>query len=480
MKLNSFLLKLESKYENKVSPFLDSIRDNMYDILSCENIDFETISLTFEIAKRCFNKNIKQTFGCSLYIASKFLEINPLNVKSIKYMFGIDKKVLLKLEIDFLVRLNFFVLYPTPYKFLLNYIKKNSSKKEKKIILLLQNVLVNSKYCDFLPSEIASAIYYLVINTDVNINTKIKKCIDYLMEDSEYSFNNYEEPIIVDKEKVQIKYIRRNYYPVEYTRNKILGKGSYGIVYSGQLKNGENVAIKELFQENNFTGLHPGVIRELTLIQELEHENIVKILNIFHENGNMYIIMEKMQTDLEKAINIYYFDLQDIMRQIISTVYYLHSNNIWHRDLKPQNILYDCKSKKIKITDFNISCFEPSKNTKRTNDVCTLDYRAPELLLKNDIYGSEIDMWSIGCIMAQLIHSKCFFEGETDVSLLKTIFETLGKNKTKEFEMINKKTFSYYFPELEEDGVDLLYKLLNVTPSKRISAKEALNHPYLN
>ena len=185
--------------------------------------------------------------------------------------------------------------------------------------------------------------------------------------------------------------------------------------------------------------------------------------------------------------------VKSVMYQILKGIDFLHSKKILHRDLKPQNVLIDSQLR-VKIADFGLSRSYTIPIKKYTKEVLTLWYRAPELIIGTEYYSTGIDMWSIGCIFGELLYKKPLFQGDSEISQLLKIYETLGS--PSEESLPGYKTFPYFdeklpywekgiglATKLKDTGVtsealDLLTQMFVYNPSKRISCKEALNHPF--
>ncbi len=179
------------------------------------------------------------------------------------------------------------------------------------------------------------------------------------------------------------------------------------------------------------------------------------------------------------------------MYQIISGIAYCHTHRILHRDLKPQNLLIDKNTKELKLADFGLARAFDIPIKRYTHEVVTLWYRAPEILLGSPHYSTPVDIWSIGCIFAEMANQKPLFPGESEIDQLIRIFSVLGTpneelwpgisllpDYSENFPKWNPKNLKEFVPELDDLGVDLLTKMLQYEPSKRINARAALAHDY--
>lgn len=182
------------------------------------------------------------------------------------------------------------------------------------------------------------------------------------------------------------------------------------------------------------------------------------------------------------------FANQSFAYQLLKGIEYCHSNRVLHRDLKPANILID-KEGNLKIADFGLSKVFEYSNSKYSHDIITLWYRPPEVLLGCNEYNSSIDIWSFGCIFAEMLLGKPFFQGDSEIGQIFKIFEKMGTPSEENWPGINNfPHFKFSFPQFKNkdlhsilkdadpNAVDLLYHVLSLDPKKRISAKSALSH----
>jgi mitogen-activated protein kinase 1/3 len=218
-----------------------------------------------------------------------------------------------------------------------------------------------------------------------------------------------------------------------------------------------------------------------------------------HRNSftDVYLVYELMDTDLHQIIKssqtLSNDHCQYFLFQLLRGLRYLHSANILHRDLKPGNLLINANCD-LKICDFGLARTSNAKGQFMTEYVVTRWYRAPELLLCCDNYGTSIDVWSVGCIFAELLGRKPIFPGTECLNQLKLIIKVLGSQKDEDLEFIdNPKAkkyikslpyspgtpFSRLYPDAHPSAIDLLGKMLVFDPIKRISVTEALQHPFM-
>jgi serine/threonine protein kinase len=197
-----------------------------------------------------------------------------------------------------------------------------------------------------------------------------------------------------------------------YEKIQKIGEGTYSVVYKGRnTTTKEFVAIKKMNMQED-SGVHSTTMREVSLLQQFKHENIIKVLDVFPIRDKIYLVLELMESNFRQRLDAVVMSgtrIKSYIHQILKAVAFCHSNRIMHRDLKPQNILVD-SSGNVKIADFGCArLLNPPMlpnsqiNTRPrsyTGDVCTLWYRAPEIFLTHGVYSMEVDVWSAGTIFA--------------------------------------------------------------------------------
>jgi len=284
----------------------------------------------------------------------------------------------------------------------------------------------------------------------------------------------------------------------KYKKTKKLGEGTYGIVYKAEnIITHEEVALKAIRLESEEEGVPCTAIREISLLKELDHPNVVRLLEIIHDVDKLTLVFEFCDQDLKQHLDAHFGILDHnkikwFLYQLLKGVEYCHKRRVLHRDLKPQNLLISKKDNTLKLADFGLARAFTVPVRNYSPEVVTLWYRAPEVLMGFKNYSTPIDMWSIGCIFAEMKKGKPLFTGKTTEQQLMSIFKGLGTPTSEvypkvvelpqyrdDFPKYPGKDLSVLVPGLEEEGYDLLRKLLQYDPAKRPTAAEAIEHPYI-
>ncbi|KAK8768648.1 cyclin-dependent kinase 2-like [Amblyomma americanum] len=278
-----------------------------------------------------------------------------------------------------------------------------------------------------------------------------------------------------------------------------IGEGTYGVVYKARDKaTGQYIALKKIRLAHEAEGVPSTAIREIALLKELRHPNIVRLLDVVPHDKKLYLVFEYMSEDLKKHMDkaastktpLTAQLVKSYLWQLLQGIAYCHSHRILHRDLKPQNLLIDLEGN-IKLADFGLARAFGMPLRAYTHEVVTLWYRAPEILLGTRLYATPVDVWSIGCIFAEMLLLKPLFQGDSEIDQLFRIFRTLGTPDEDSWPGVTnlpdyKPTFPRWEPQslvnivtgLDRDGEDLIMKLLVADPEARIPAKTALSHRY--
>ncbi|CCW71120.1 unnamed protein product [Phytomonas sp. Hart1] len=312
---------------------------------------------------------------------------------------------------------------------------------------------------------------------------------------------------------VDLEALRSRYEPIE-----VIGEGTYGIVFKAlDISTGAAYAIKKIRLDGLREGVPPTAIREITLLHDLKkHPNVVQLLNVLCEKHRVYLVFELLKEDLrvfirrhrplpsEKPANGSVLPLRlvkDFTRQMLHALWSCHNSRIIHRDLKPGNVLVAERKNPttekpeyfVKLADFGLSrTFEMSVETY-THEVMTLWYRAPEIILNQRHYSSSADVWSLGCIVAEMILGNSLFCGENAKDQLNKIFYVVGTPteetwpgvtklpgyNTKYFKIYRVAPLTTRLPGYDPKAVEFIAFLLHTNPKSRPTISEIFDHPFL-
>ncbi|KNH08282.1 p34-cdc2 protein [Perkinsela sp. CCAP 1560/4] len=284
-----------------------------------------------------------------------------------------------------------------------------------------------------------------------------------------------------------------------YVKMHKLGEGTYGAVYQCRDRNtGETVALKRMrILEDIEEGISASTIREISILYELSHPNVVTLHDVVFCESQLCLVFEFLEMDLKRYMKDFQLPIhtvKSIVLQILSGLAHCHSRRVLHRDVKPHNILISPSSLNVKLADFGLARAVCTSNSCYTQEVVTQWYRAPEILLGVSDYSPSVDVWSAGCIMGELLSGgNPVFPGDCEIDQIFKIFQMLGtpssedwgdfercKYFSKHFPVWNGEQFYLQFPELDPNGFSLLRSMLQYDPTKRISAADALNHPWFS
>ncbi|CAE6460466.1 unnamed protein product [Rhizoctonia solani] len=293
---------------------------------------------------------------------------------------------------------------------------------------------------------------------------------------------------------------------IKYTNCKVIGNGSFGVVFQarqlGVAKHLEDIAIKKVLQDKRFKN------RELQIMRLVKHPNVVDLRAFFYSSGDkkdevyLNLVLEYVPETVYRTSRHYVKLKQPIpnlqiklyMYQLLRSLAYIHSVGICHRDIKPQNLLLNPSTGVLKLCDFgSAKILVPGE--PNVSYICSRYYRAPELIFGATNYSTNIDVWSTGCVMAELMLGQPLFPGESGIDQLVEIIKVLGTPTREQIKTMNPNYMEHKFPQIKPhpfskastncvfrprtspEMLDLVARLLEYTPTSRLSAIEAMCHP---
>ncbi|XP_072463994.1 glycogen synthase kinase-3 alpha isoform X2 [Notamacropus eugenii] len=288
---------------------------------------------------------------------------------------------------------------------------------------------------------------------------------------------------------------------VAYTDIKVIGNGSFGVVYQARLaETGELVAIKKVLQDKRFKN------RELQIMRKLDHCNIVRLRYFFYSSGEkkdelyLNLVLDfvpetvyRVARHFTKAkLTIPSIYVKVYMYQLFRSLAYIHSQGVCHRDIKPQNLLVDPDTAVLKLCDFG-SAKQLVRGEPNVSYICSRYYRAPELIFGATDYTSSIDVWSAGCVLAELLLGQPIFPGDSGVDQLVEIIKVLGTPTREQIREMNPNYTEFKFPQIKAhpwtkvfkartppEAIALCSHLLEYTPATRLSPLEACAHSFFD
>jgi len=295
----------------------------------------------------------------------------------------------------------------------------------------------------------------------------------------------------------------------KYQKIEKIGEGTYGVVYKARNRlTGDMVALKKIRLEAEDEGIPSTAIREISILKELQHPNIVRLHDVIHTEKKLTLVFEFCDEDLKKHLDqatngMSPTQIKSYLFQLLAGVAFCHDRRVLHRDLKPQNLLVnkaDNSEGDLKLADFGLARAFGIPVRSYTHEVVTLWYRAPDVLMGSRKYSTPVDLWSVGCIFGEMAAGRPLCPGTSDADQLTRIFKLLGTpDETIWPDMVQLPEYKSDFqvhqvereqgipvklkelcPNLEPEGLDLMHKMLQYDPAQRITAKQAMSHEYFN
>ncbi|OHT05198.1 Cyclin-dependent kinase A-1 [Tritrichomonas foetus] len=282
-----------------------------------------------------------------------------------------------------------------------------------------------------------------------------------------------------------------------YTKAQKLGEGTYGAVFRAtNNETNEPVALKLVRMDQEDDGIPATSLREISILQSTNHTNIIRLQEIICEEGRLTMVFDFMDRDLRHFIDRQRKIPQPLLYsysfQLLCGIYYLHKNGIIHRDIRPENLLIN-KAGFLKIGDFGNArvCHRPFASFDGNDSFVW--YYAPELLFPNHPYDFPVDLWSCGCAIAEMARSKSLFNGDSQIDQMNQIIKTIGMPTAESWPDFQEYVSSdfplptqvehhdlkvFFPPETDPLLLDLISKLLTMNPKKRLTAEQAVHHPF--
>lgn len=260
---------------------------------------------------------------------------------------------------------------------------------------------------------------------------------------------------------------------------------------------GQIVAIKKFKESDDDEQVKKTALREIRVLKQLRHENIVTLLEVFRVKGKLYLVFEFVEKTILEEIEKNPEGLEPraikrLMWQLVRAIHFCHSHNIIHRDIKPENLLVS-RNGVLKLCDFGFARPMAAPGAKYTEYVSTRWYRAPELLVGDVSYGKAVDVWSIGCMFAEITTGLPLFPGDSDIDQLYHILKCLGHITSRQQELFRKnalyvgvklpqaaqlESLETRFPQLDKLSLDFLRQTIQDEPLDRWTCDELLKHPF--
>ncbi|KAJ1632960.1 kinase-like domain-containing protein [Pavlovales sp. CCMP2436] len=293
-----------------------------------------------------------------------------------------------------------------------------------------------------------------------------------------------------------------------YVLHDVVGQGAQGIICAADDRLGEagatSVAIKKVSNVFEDPMAAKRLLREVQLLRHFTHDNILRLRDLSIAGEDIYIVTELMDCDLHFVISSGQLlsddHIQYFLFQLLLGLNHIHVTGVVHRDLKPHNILLN-KDCELRLADFGLARHLAVGDQQASDDqrlltmyVTTRWYRAPELLCLNESYSTAVDMWSVGCILAEMLGRRALFPGRDYLDQIRLIIECLGTPSETDLAQLQnqraaqyiqrlparpKTPFAEVYPTASPAALDLLERLLQFDPARRCTAAEALRHPYL-